>query len=144
MDNLLLSLYDALGLELDTEEPVLWVDEDLAIYFEETPQGLEMCCPLGALPDDVAQLKRLLQRNYVDPVVLAADADSTLLLALLRAPEDSEGVDLLAMLELLISSARGLRDELGLSNQHRALHDEAGSTNHRELPNTPGLVGMLA
>ncbi|WP_130107686.1 hypothetical protein [Iodobacter fluviatilis] len=131
MENLLLSLYEALGLELDAEEPVLWVDEDLAIYFDETAQGLEMCCPLGELPNDIVQLKWLLQHNYACPVVLAADADNTLLLALLRAPIDSEGGDLLALLELLINSTRALRDQLDLSNQSPALHNDEVRRNHQ-------------
>ncbi|MGQ5523094.1 CesT family type III secretion system chaperone [Chitinimonas sp. PSY-7] len=144
MENLLLSLYDTLGLELDAEEPVLWVEEDLAVYFEETPLGLEMICPLGALPNEVAKLQQLLQHNYASPIVLAADADNSLLLALLRTTDESSGTDLLAKLELLISSAHELRKMLGLSGPQQTTPSEHYTALRNEFKNKPGLAGMLA
>ena len=140
MENLLITLYDTLGLELDLEEPVLWVSDDLAIYFEETSQYLEMICPLGPLPVEVTKLQHVLQRNYASPIVLAADAENSLLLALLRTSDDNSGAELLAKLELLISSAQELRNTLDLSGNQKPINSAQPSS----ADSRPGLVGMLA
>ncbi|KMN35782.1 hypothetical protein VI26_09345 [Chromobacterium sp. LK1] len=117
MNTLLLSLYDTLGLALDDEEPVLFFGDDFAVHFEESASGLEMVCPLGALPADAGTLQRLLQHNFANRVTLAADADGELLLALLRLPDDSSGAELQAGLEFLVGAARGLQAELGLGGR---------------------------
>lgn len=114
MDNLLYSLYDALGLELDAEDAALLIDDDLIVHFDDFPQGLEMICPLGALPTDIDRLQQVLQMNYIGPSILAADADGTTLLALVRMPEGCSGAELLEALQKLIAAAYEAKQELGL------------------------------
>lgn len=112
MENLLSNLYDALGLDLEDDEAALLVDEELLVHLEESEQGLEMICPLCELPNDVAVLHRVLQRNYVGPVVLAADAEAEVLLAVVRMSDDSSGAELTAALDSLIQAARAFRSEM--------------------------------
>lgn len=112
METLLYSLYDSLGLELDFDEPALFIDEELMVHFDESPQGLEMICPLGVLPADVTLLRQALQINYAGPLILASDADGAALLALVRVPDGSSGEELLAALEGLVQAARGLKRAL--------------------------------
>jgi hypothetical protein len=112
METLLYSLYDSLGLELDFDEPALFVDEELMVHFDESPQGLEMICPLGELPIDAALLRQALQMNYGGPLVLASDADGAALLALIRMPDGSSGEELLAALKGLVQAARGIKRAL--------------------------------
>ncbi|WP_174849533.1 type III secretion system chaperone family protein [Yersinia artesiana] len=110
MLNIIYRLYDALGLEIDSDEPVLVIDQDITVYFNESEDLLEMCCPVGPLPTQVSQLQHVLQLNYATPIVLAADADNILLLALARFPETSEGAELEAGLQQLIAITRNLRE----------------------------------
>ncbi|PXX54014.1 Type III secretion chaperone domain-containing protein [Pseudomonas sp. LAMO17WK12:I10] len=114
MSSLLCSLFDALELEPDAEEPALRVDDDVIVYFDESAQGLEMICPLGELPATTDRLQQVLRMNYIGPVILAADSDAVVLLALIRMPNDSSGAELLTALESLILAARGVRRELNL------------------------------
>ncbi|WP_313690231.1 hypothetical protein [Pantoea sp.] len=108
MSNIIYSLYDALGLEIDGDDPVLIVDEELTIYFNESDHTLEMCCPVGPLPNTVDDLQRVLQLNYSSPVVLATDADKTALLSLLRLPATSSAAEVESGLHQLISVCRML------------------------------------
>ncbi|MDF7659142.1 hypothetical protein PUG81_09185 [Erwiniaceae bacterium L1_54_6] len=108
MSNIIYSLYDALGLEIDGDDPILIVDDELTIYFHESENSLEMCCPVGPLPSEVNFLHNVLQLNYSSPVVLAADADKKALLALLRLPEASTATELESGLHQLISVVRSL------------------------------------
>ncbi|WMI97583.1 CesT family type III secretion system chaperone [Pseudomonas chlororaphis subsp. aurantiaca] len=112
MEHLLCCLSDALGVELNVDESALQVDDELIVHFEESERGLEMICPLGELPTDTARLQRVLKMNYVGPLVLAADADGVALLALVRMPDGSSGDELVAALEGLIQTARGIKEEL--------------------------------
>lgn len=116
MEHLLFSLYEALGLELDLEEPTLLIDGELSVHFDTSDQGLEMICPLGPLPQDLASLRRALQRNYASPVTLATDADGEVLLALLRVEDGHSGAELLAALERLVQEARQAQHELALTH----------------------------
>lgn len=115
MESLLYSLYDALEMELDGEDPTLVIDDDLLVHFDEYPEGLEMICPLGALPSDTERLLHVLQMNYLGPIGLVADAEGTTLLALARMPEGSSGAELLKALEDLIQAALTAKRELGLT-----------------------------
>ncbi|AJJ62037.1 type III secretion system chaperone family protein [Yersinia aldovae] len=112
MHNIIYRLYDALGLEIDGDDPALVIDNDLTIYFNESEDALEMCCPVGPLPTQVTQLQNVLKLNYASSVVLATDAENTLLLALQRFPETSCGAELEAGLNQLITITRDLRQTL--------------------------------
>lgn len=112
MLNIIYRLYDALGIEIDADEPALMVDNELTVYFTESQNTLEMCCPIGPLPTNTPQLYKLLQMNYTSPVVLAADAENTLLLGLLRFPETSSGIEIESGLHQLIDISRHLRNEI--------------------------------
>ncbi|WP_455871805.1 hypothetical protein [Serratia proteamaculans] len=109
MLNIIYSLYDALGLEVDSDDPALVIDEDLTVYFNESEDTLEMCCPVGPLPTEVTQLQDVLQLNYSSSIVLATDANKTLLLALLRFPNTCLGAELETGLHHLIAITRNLR-----------------------------------
>ncbi|AOJ73529.1 MULTISPECIES: CesT family type III secretion system chaperone [Burkholderia] len=114
MYSLLSPLYEIMGLEWDDEDLVLFFDENLAVHFDESPTGLEMVCPLGALPEDPETLKRLLQYNYAGSVILAADADEALLLALSRVSGERSGEELHDALKDLVGIANRLKSELRL------------------------------
>lgn len=111
MQSSLLYLYQALGLELDADEPMLYVDDDLQIYFDELEEQFEMCCPLMALPEDIALLQACLRINYASPILFATDADNTVLLAVHRLSKESTGAALLSGLELLVNTAKQFRQE---------------------------------
>ncbi|VVO48128.1 CesT family type III secretion system chaperone [Pseudomonas fluorescens] len=111
METLLCSLYDALGLEMNIDEPALLIDEELMVHFDESPQGLEMICPLGEIPTDAALMRQALQMNYAGPLILASDVDGEVLLALVRMPDGSSGEELLAALEGLVQAAREIKSE---------------------------------
>ncbi|MCC3719970.1 hypothetical protein LLS47_00860 [Rouxiella badensis] len=112
MLNIIYRLYDALGLEIDGDDPALVIDNDLTVYFNESGETLEMCCPVGALPTDVAILHRALQLNYASPVTLAADEENTLLLALMRFPEESAAAEVESGLHQLVAVTRKMRQHL--------------------------------
>lgn len=114
MDYLLPTLYGALGLNFDEDNPMLFCGDDLAVYFEETATGLEMICPLGPLPDDVKTLQRLLQYNCADSAILAADSEAQVLLALLRTSGDSAAQELCDALDRLVDVATRLKSEFRL------------------------------
>ncbi|NMP27132.1 hypothetical protein GW590_09680 [Rahnella sp. SAP-1] len=109
MLNIIYRLYDALGLEIDGDEPALVIDNELTVYFKESDDCLEMCCPVGPLPTDVSRLYKALQLNYCGPVVLATDAENTVLLALLRFADSCLASELESGLQQLIATTRHLR-----------------------------------
>lgn len=108
MSYLLSRLYDALGLAEPGDEPLIKVDDELTIYFNESESGLEMCCPFATLTDDVNLLHYYLRINYAGPIVIGVDEDNTALLALHRLLPASTDDELLAGLELLIQSVNQL------------------------------------
>ncbi|MCC7006308.1 MAG: hypothetical protein IT497_06665 [Ottowia sp.] len=125
MSSLLATLYDALDLELDEDAPMLMIDDHLAIHFATTETGLEMICPIGPLPNDVAQLQQLLVFNYQEnAVILAADADAECLLALLKLEGDHNGSELIKHLEKLIETASTLKEKLTQADLHTPLLNE--------------------
>lgn len=112
MLNIIYRLYDALGLEIDGDDPALVIDSDLTVYFNESGEMLEMCCPVGILPSDVTLLHKALQLNYSSPVILAADADNKLLLALMRFTQESSAPEVEAGLHQLVEITRDMRKHL--------------------------------
>ncbi|AHF78204.1 Cell invasion protein [Sodalis praecaptivus] len=110
MQNLLLDLYESLGLD-PMDDPALLINDELEVYFDESDAGLEMCCPLRSLPTDSDQLQAILSMNYASPVTLAADADQSVLLALYRLPPESSTEDMLAGLSLYVETIEQLRQE---------------------------------
>ncbi|CAM3425947.1 hypothetical protein [Rouxiella silvae] len=71
-----------------------------------------MCCPVGILPSDVTLLHKALQLNYSSPVILAADADNKLLLALMRFTQESSAPEVEAGLHQLVEITRDMRKHL--------------------------------
>ncbi|WP_279205334.1 type III secretion chaperone protein SigE [Obesumbacterium proteus] len=101
MSALIYRLYNALGLETPEEDVFIKLDDDLEVYFNESEAGLEMCCPLMPLPNDIEVLQHCLQMNYASPVIISADGDNTVLLVLNRLPSTSSDEELLSGLNLL-------------------------------------------
>ncbi|MCU1760745.1 hypothetical protein NTD84_13580 [Pseudomonas sp. 14P_8.1_Bac3] len=112
MLSIIYRLHESLGLEIDADDPTYVVDNDLTVYFNESADVLEMYCLVGALPSDSCRLQRALQFNYSNTVVLAADADNAVLIALLRFPETAPDTDLQTGFQQLVAVTRELRMNL--------------------------------
>jgi hypothetical protein len=106
MHDLIEELFEALGLEPDLDDPALLIDGQWTLCFSESEDGLDMICPLGPLPQDTHSLQRLLAYNYANPVILAADAEQTQLLAILRVGPGTRAQDTLQRLNTLIDAIR--------------------------------------
>lgn len=112
MHTLVSRLYDILALPTPEDEPVLTVDDDLQIYFTESSQGLEMCCPFMRMPEDFSLLQHCLRLNYAGNVIFATDIDNEALLAVIRLSPESSDDDLLSSMELLINSIRQFKQDV--------------------------------
>lgn len=111
MHNLLSRLYDALGVELDPDEPVLIINDTIAIYFDRRDEDtITLSCPIMGLPDDPETLKKILQINYHSPVRLSADSENAQVLALYWITESTDD-DILPALELLINTVISIQEE---------------------------------
>lgn len=111
MNNLLWHLYDALGLDCPEDDTMLVIDDELQLYFNESQQGLEICCPFMRLPADISVLQRCLRLNYSGPVIFGTDVENAALLALIRLPADSDDASLVAGMDLLITGVRNFNSE---------------------------------
>lgn len=113
MGNLLYTLYEALGLEsyeIAGESPTLTIDEDIVVYFDENHFGLKMICPVGPLPENIAQLQDMLRWNYENNIILAAsEAGHDVVLALYQAIPESTELELTNALDNLITHVRAIR-----------------------------------
>lgn len=110
---LLFSLYDSLGLELDDETAALFIDNDLRVHFDYSGQIMEMICPLGTLPAEMACMQLVSQMSSISPFVLTADAKGKILLTL-QMPKECTASEFVETLQRLIQTASVARQELGL------------------------------
>ncbi|ASG87878.1 type III secretion system chaperone [Salmonella enterica subsp. salamae] len=110
MENLLNRLYEALGLDAPEDEPLLIVDDEIQVYFNESDLTLEMCCPFMPVPDDILTLQHFLRLNYTSSVTIGADADNTALVALYRLPQTCTEEEAIAGFELLISKVKQFKE----------------------------------
>ncbi|MFS1538409.1 MAG: hypothetical protein ACL7BU_06545 [Candidatus Phlomobacter fragariae] len=105
MQKLISFLYDYFDLEIDNEEPVLYINNDLSIYFDISNGEIEIICPLMKITSDQELLIQILKINYYSNVILSTDLDATVILAIYRIREESSESDILSALELMINFA---------------------------------------
>ncbi|MGL4858833.1 MAG: hypothetical protein ACRC5A_03670 [Enterobacteriaceae bacterium] len=110
------SLYELFGIDLhNDEQQYLLINDQTALIFEETDEGLRVICPVSLLPDDVYQLRQVLRYNYATPVIFASNTDDSLLMALLDIPEECDVETLKSLVEQLVTMVLSLRSQLNLS-----------------------------
>lgn len=110
METMVERLFDTLGLDEPEDEPFILIDNEIHIYFNESEFALEMCSPFMIFPDNMSTLQHVLRLNYTSPVIIGSDADNTALVAVYRLPKTSTEQEVLAGLELFISSVKQFKE----------------------------------
>jgi hypothetical protein len=116
MENLIETLFESLDIEYapDDDSPVIVVDDELAFYFIERDDAVEIVCPLAPLGRDAPTLEALLCANYEEGnrVVMAASRAGQCLLAHTRVPRDAGPDGLYEGFDAIVAQARKWHDVL--------------------------------